>query len=143
MFKIVCELKMADQMNIDTTNVAVDQSSDAFAQMQTYSGQRGKGHCYLFSNVTDNVGAIVAVTPGPNISCTPRGGDGVSLGVQLGLANQSEQNSSVVGFAALLRGSQSIGGIFFLSKGEVGESLSPLLLNLYRVLKIATDTSNS
>ena len=30
-------------LSIDTTDVKVDQSSDAFAQMQTYSGDRGKG----------------------------------------------------------------------------------------------------
>ena len=70
---------------IDTTAISVDQSQDAFAQMQTHSGERGKGHCLLFSNLSCPAGTLVQVTPSPNISCTPRGGDGTSLGVQLAL----------------------------------------------------------
>jgi hypothetical protein len=61
------------------------------AQMQTFSGDRGKGHCYLFSNITCSSGSILAVTPGPNISCPPRGGDGVSFGVHLGLSEETER----------------------------------------------------
>ena len=71
-------------MNIDTTDIQVDKSMDAYAQQQTYSGDRGKKHCVFFSNITDSAGAILAVSPGPAIACSPRGGDGVSLGVHLG-----------------------------------------------------------
>ena len=106
-------------LSIDTTDVKVDQSSDAFAQMQTYSGDRGKGHCYLFSNVTDNFGSIVAVTPGPNISCTPRGGDGISFGVQLGLAEDRSRNSGSAGFAVLLNGTATIGVALNADRGYI------------------------
>ena len=81
--------------NIDATDIKVDKSLDAFAQMQTFSGARGKGHCYMFSNITCSAGSVLAVTPGPNISCPPRGGDGLSLGVQLGLATEREQQTGV------------------------------------------------
>ena len=90
--------------NIDTTHVRVDKSTDAFVQQQTYSGARGYKHCVYFSNITASNGEILAVTPGPNIACTPRGGDGVSLGVQLGLAQQQESDTGTAsGFTRLLR----------------------------------------
>ena len=75
-------------VNIDTTDIKVEKSSDAYAQMQTFSGDRGKGHAVFFSNITCPAGSILAVTPGPNIACPPRGGDGVSLGVHLGAAEE-------------------------------------------------------
>ena len=85
------------------------------AQKQSYSGDRGKGHCYLFSNVTSSDGSILLVTPGPNISCPPRGGDGISLGVQHGLAEQNERLTGIPsGHTRLLRGTPNIGtGIVF------------------------------
>ena len=93
---------------------------DAFAQMQTFSGDRNKGHCYLLSNVTDSSGYILAVTPGPNISCPPRGGDGVSLGVHLGQAEEDERVTGVPsGFTNLLRGTQNIGVGLDFDRGYV------------------------
>ena len=83
-------------MNVDTTDIQVDKSSDGFAQQQTFSGDRGKGHCYLFSNVTCSSGSILAVTPGPNVSCSPRGGDGVSLGVHLTRAVNTGSNPTLL-----------------------------------------------
>ena len=44
------------------------------------------------------------MTPGANISCTPRGGDGTSLGVQLGLASEHDD-----GLPAPLRGTDEMG----------------------------------
>ena len=99
-------------LNIDTTSIKVDQSKDAMAQFQTYSGERGKGHCLLFSNVTCPAGSLVLVTPGPNISCTPRGGDGTSLGVQFELARG--QN---VGLPRILRGTDNIGAAINFDRG--------------------------
>ena len=60
----------------------------------------------MMSNITCPAGSLVAVTPGPNISCTPRGGDGTSLGVQLGLANARVQD---FGFSRLLKGTDNVG----------------------------------
>ena len=94
-------------VNLDTTDIKVDKSTDANFQMQTYSGDRGKGHALFFSNMTCPSGSILAVTPGPNIACPPRGGDGISLGVHLGMA---ESTGSSSGFTKLLRGTNNIGG---------------------------------
>ena len=90
------------------------------AQMQTFSGDRGKGHCYLFSNITCSSGSILAVTPGPNISCPPRGGDGVSLGVQHGLAAESERTTGVpTGHTRFCRGTPNIGVGLVVDKGYI------------------------
>ena len=97
-------------LNIDTTDITVDKSSDAFAQMQTHSGDRGKKHCVFFSNLTDSCGRIIAVTPGPNIACTPRGGDGVSLGVHLGQAEETQRTTGrTPACTRLLGGTPNIG----------------------------------
>ena len=99
-------------LNIDTTDLCVDQAQDAFSQMRTYSGSRGKQHCLLFSTITDTQGAVVCTTPGPNISCTPRGGDGTSLGVQFGLVRDPDN-----GFTTLLRGTEDIGTCLNMDRG--------------------------
>ena len=91
-------------LNIDTTAIKVDQSSDAFAQMDTYSGERGSGHCLLFSNITCSHGSLVCISPSPNISCTPRGGDGTSLGIHLARARENNE-----GFTRVLCGTPNIG----------------------------------
>ena len=111
-------------MNIDATDVKVDKSMDAFAQMQSFSGDRQKGHCYLFSNVTCSKGSILAVTPGPNVACSPRGGDGVSLGVHLGIAQQRDPLRDPLldpdtGLPRLLGGSQNIGVGLVFDQGYV------------------------
>ena len=100
-------------LNIDTTNVSVDQSEDALAQMRTYSGKREYRHCLLFSNITCARGSLVAITPGPNISCTPRGGDGTSLGVQFNISRVQ----GLTGFARLLAGSQNTGVGLVVDRG--------------------------
>ena len=121
--------------NIDTTDIKVDKSLDAFAQMQTFSGDRQKGHCYLFSNITCSLGSILAVSPGPQISCPPRGGDGVSLGVQLGQAEQRQQLSGVSeGFTKLLQGTPNLGvGLDFdngyVYQPNVNQGTNPSLLD--------------
>ena len=99
-------------LNIDTTHIQVDQSKDAMAQMQTYSGEREKGHCLLIGNVTDTAGSLVLVQPGPNISCTPRGGDGTSLGLQFELGRG--QNA---GLPRLLRGTDNVGVAINFDRG--------------------------
>ena len=105
-------------VNIDTTDIKVEKSADAFAQMQTFSGDRGKGHCLLFSNLTCPAGTVLAVSPGPNISCPPRGGDGVSLGVQLRLAEEREQlTRTKMGFTKLLQGTPNIGTAADVDRG--------------------------
>ena len=102
-------------LNLDCTKISVQQTEDAFAQFQTYSGERGDGHCLLFSNITDSAGALVAVTPGPNISCTPRGGDGTSMGVQLALAGNS-------GFVQLIRGTPRVGVALIHDRGYLHDA---------------------
>ena len=115
--------------------------------MQTYSGKREKGHCVLVSNLTDPAGRLIAVTPGPGISCTPRGGDGTSLGIHLS-AGVSEGNGS--GLNKILIGTASIGVCLNMDRGYVvkptnvdtGSNLSVLefchshdILTLYRFLQ--------
>ena len=118
-------------LNIDTTAISVDQSQDAFAQMQTHSGERAKGHCVMMSNITDAAGGLVAVSPGPNISCTPRGGDGTSLGLQLGLANA--RGDQDFGFSELLKGTSSVGMALNFDRGylfnptNVNQGTNPIL----------------
>ena len=117
-------------LNIDTTDIMVDKTSDAFAQMQTYSGDRGKKHCLFFSNLTDSLGRIIAVTPGPNIACTPRGGDGVSLGVHLGQAQATQRTTGQTpACTRLLGGTPRIGvgldfdrGYKFLDRVNTGNN---------------------
>ena len=82
--------------------------------MQTYSGKREKGQCVLFSNVTCPKGTLVAVTPGPNISCTPRGGDGTSLGLQFDLARNQQD-----GFTRLFRGTADTGTSLNFDRGYI------------------------
>ena len=107
-------------LNIDATDIKVEKSADAFLQMSTYSGERNKGHCLLFSNVTDSSGSIVAVTPGPNISCTPRGGDGVSLGVHMARAEEIARTTGTrTGFDKLLRGTLRLGVGLVMDRGYV------------------------
>ena len=131
--------RLVTLVNIDTTSIQVDQSQDAFCQMQTYSGERRKGHCLLMSNITDPAGGLVAVTPGPNIACTPRGGDGTSLGVQLALARG--QNS---GFTRILRGTENIGTAFNFDRGylfnppNVNTGTNPTLTDFCRDNDILT-----
>lgn len=109
-------------VNLDTTDVKIDKSQDAFFQMQTYSGDRGKGHAVFFSNITCPMGSVLAVTPGPNIACPPRGGDGVSIGVHLGSAEaQSRNEGNVTGFAKLLRGTQARGVAVVVDRGYIYE----------------------
>ena len=47
------------------------------------------------SNITDSSGVILAVTPGPNIACSPRGGDGVSLGVHLAAHQEQREQTGI------------------------------------------------
>ena len=97
-------------VNMDATDIKIDKTSDAFCQMQTYSADRGKGHCVLFSNLTCPAGTVLAVSPGPNISCPPRGGENVSIGVQLRMAEEREaQSNTCQGFTKLLKGTHNIG----------------------------------
>jgi hypothetical protein len=106
--------------NVDTTDIKVDRSSDAYAQMQTFSGDRQKGHCVFFCNITDASGAILAITPGPNVACPPRGGDGVSMGVHLGVAQEQQRlTGSSPGFSKLLEGSRNIGVCLDFDRGYV------------------------
>ena len=92
---------------------------DAFAQMQTFSGDRGKEHCVLF---TCSSGSIIAVSPGPNISCPPRGGDGLSLGVQLGLAEENEMLTGVPSWCSrLFDGTEEL-GVGWLLTGDMSTS---------------------
>ena len=98
----------------------MDKSQDAFLQMQTYSGDRGKGHAVFFSNITCPMGSLLAVTPGPNIACPPRGGDGVSLGVHLGTAETQYLNTGFsTGFAKLLKGTRNLGVAVAVDRGYV------------------------
>ena len=107
-------------MNVDTTDIQVDKSSDGFAQQQTFSGDRGKGHCYLFSNVTCSSGSILAVTPGPNVSCSPRGGDGVSLGVHLARAEEEAAETGVPdGMTNLMDGVEDLGVAMVADRGYI------------------------
>ena len=101
--------------NTDTTLIQVEESQDAFEQM-TFGGQLGKGHCLLISNITCPTGRLLVVTPGPSISCTPRGGDGTSLGVQLSLAQNQR-----TGFTRLFRGTPNIGTSPNFDRGYVNE----------------------
>ena len=107
-------------LNIDTTDIQVDKSTDGLAQQQTFSGDRNKGHCYLMSNITDASGQILAVTPGPNVSCSPRGGDGVSIGVHLGQAERNARRTGVhTGFTKMMNGTSNIGTAMVFDKGYV------------------------
>ena len=56
--------------------------------------------------LTDTAGSVIAVRPAPHISITPRGGDGVSLGAQLGVADRDCHDT---GFTRLLCGTTNIG----------------------------------
>ena len=134
-------------VNIDTTHIPVDKSSDAYAQQQTFSGDRGKGHCVFFSNMTCSSGSILAVSPGPNIACPPRGGDGVSLGIHLA-ADQTEREATGVsqGLPKLGQGTDEIGiglvcdrGYIFRPRVNIGSNQTVLeyceqndILPLYR-----------
>ena len=119
-------------MNIDTTDIKVDKSTDAFAQMATYSGDRGKGHCILMSNLTCPAGTVLAVSPANN-SCSPRCGDNVSLGVQLRLANERQQQTNTTqGFTKLLKGtapSQLSPGLGVAANVDRGYTYTPHNVN--------------
>ena len=91
-------------INDDTTDIKCQKSNDPEYQKDTWSGRRGKGHCVFEGALTDPAGAVIALRPGSHISSTPRGGDGVTLGAQLGYADRT---GSVAGFTRLLRGTNA------------------------------------
>ena len=103
-------------VNYDTTHFPVPNSLDAHFQMDHFSGPRGKGHCELGGGITCPAGTVVAVTPGLKVSTTPRGGDGVTLGLELG---QSDQMPVRLGFTRLLRGTPSIGTLLCTDRGFI------------------------
>lgn len=72
------------------------------------------------SNITDASGQILAVTPGPNVSCSPRGGDGVSIGVHLGQAERNARRTGVhTGFTKMMNGTSNIRTAMVFDKGYV------------------------
>ena len=103
-------------INYDTTRFSSPNSLDAFHQMDHYSGGRDKGHCVLGGALTCAAGTAVAVTPGFKISATPRGGDGIAMGVELGIADEAIERS---GFTRLLRGTPNIGVLLVFDRGFV------------------------
>lgn len=109
-------------VNLDATDIKVDKTTDAFGQMQTFSGDRGKGHCLMFSNLTCPAGSVLAVSPGPSISCPPRGGEAVSIGVQLQMSEAREQQTNTTqGFTKLLKGTGNLGTAIDVDRGYVYE----------------------
>ena len=100
----------------DTTHFPTPNSLDAHFQMDHFSGPRGKGHCELGGALTSADGDVVCVTPGLKISTTPRGGDGVTLSVELG---QADLMDNPLGFTRLLRGTSKIGVILVWDRGFI------------------------
>ena len=103
-------------VNYDTTHFPTPNSLDAHFQMDHYSGPRGKGHCELGGGITCPAGTVVAFTPGLKVSATPRGGDGVTLGAELG---QSDQMPVRLGFTRLLKGTPTIGALLVWDRGFI------------------------
>ena len=62
-------------------------------QKSCWSGDRGKGNCVLFSTVATTNGTVLAVQPGPQISASPRGGDGLAMGAMLDVAEADEHQT--------------------------------------------------
>ena len=100
---------------MDATHLSFDKSEDPEVNRNTYSGKREYRHCVLFNLITCPLGSIVAVTPGPNISCTPRGGDGTSFGVQVTISRLQ----NLTGFVTLLAGSPELGTCLVVDRGYV------------------------
>ena len=98
----------------DTTYFPTTNSLDALFQMDHYSGKRGHGHCELGGAITSCRGDVAAVTPGLKVAATPRGGDGITLGLELGQADKLEQR---LGFSRLLKGTRNIGVLFVTDRG--------------------------
>ena len=103
-------------VNYDTTHLPTPNSLDAHFQMDHYSGPRGKGHCELGGGITCPAGTVLAVTPGLKVSATPRGGDGVTLGTELG---QSDRMVIRLGFSRLFRGTPNIGVLLVWDRGFI------------------------
>ena len=99
-----------------TTHFPTPNSLDAHFQMDHYSGPRNKGHCELGGGITCPAGTVVAVTPGLKVSATPRGGDGVTLGEELGQADRMPVRQ---GFSRLLKGTSSIGALLVWDRGFI------------------------
>ena len=49
---------------IDATQLNCQNSSNAFYQMNRFSGSRGKGHCVLQTTLTCPAGSVLAIAPG-------------------------------------------------------------------------------
>ena len=91
-------------VNDDTTHLSCPKSNDPENQKDHFSGRRNKGHCELNGGLATCNGSIIALRPSGHISSTPRGGDAVTVGTQLGFA---DRHGLLVGFQRLLRGTNA------------------------------------
>ena len=101
-------------VNEDPTYLTSPNSNDPQYQQDTFSGRRGHGHCQLAGAMVDPIGRILAVRPGPHISTTPRGGENVSMGAQLG---QYDRHGIYTGMVRLFRGTSNIGTCLNTDRG--------------------------
>ena len=67
----------------DTTYLPVTKGNDTHWQQDAYSGRLNKGHVIKVGTWTAPDGRPIASRPGPQIGCTPRGGDELSAARQL------------------------------------------------------------
>ena len=86
----------------DTTYLKVTKGGDSHWQQDCYSGRLNKGHIIRVGTITSPDGRPIAARPGPQIGCTPRGGDELSLARQLDQSSRDGTFGS--GFTSLFVG---------------------------------------
>ena len=102
--------------NYDITDLGTTSSADAHFQMDHFTGPRGKGHCELAGAITDSEGRVVALTPGLKVAATPRGGDSITLGKELG---ESDKMPIRLGFSRMFVGTPNVGVLLVTDRGFV------------------------
>ena len=89
----------------DTTYLPVTKGNDTHWQQDAYSGRLNKGHVIKVGTWTAPDGRPIASRPGPQIGCTPRGGDELSAARQLDQWTRSGQFGE--GFTSLIVGGRN------------------------------------